>query len=138
MNLNDLNPLAAIGGKLIDRFLPDPAAAAAAKQELAQMQQNGELAAMANETKLVEIEQTNTSDRWKADMSSDSWLSKNVRPLTLVYILSAYIALAIMDGTGFHIAESYVTLLGQWGMLVMGAYFGGRTLEKLADMRSRK
>tara|TARA_R110000868_G_scaffold138150_2_gene352045 strand:- start:3903 stop:4319 length:417 start_codon:yes stop_codon:yes gene_type:complete len=138
MNLSDLNPLAAIGGKLIDRFLPDPAAAAAAKQELAQMQQNGELAAMANETKLVEIEQTNTSDRWKADMSSDSWLSKNVRPLTLVYILSAYLALAIMDGTGFHIAESYVTLLGQWGMLVMGAYFGGRTLEKLADMRSRK
>ena len=138
MNLNDLNPLAAIGGKLIDRFLPDPAAAAAAKQELAQMQQNGELAAMANETKLVEIEQTNTSDRWKADMSSDSWLSKNVRPLTLVYILSAYLALAIMDGTGFHIAESYVTLLGQWGMLVMGAYFGGRTLEKLADMRSKK
>ena len=138
MNLSDLNPLAAIGGKLIDRFLPDPAAAAAAKQELAQMQQNGELAAMANETKLVEIEQTNTSDRWKADMSSDSWLSKNVRPLTLVYILSAYLALAIMDGTGFHIAESYVTLLGQWGMLVMGAYFGGRTLEKLADMRSKK
>jgi hypothetical protein len=43
-----------------------------------------------------------------------------------------------MDGTGFHIAESYVTLLGQWGMLVMGAYFGGRTLEKLADMRNKK
>jgi hypothetical protein len=43
-----------------------------------------------------------------------------------------------MDGKGFHIAESYVTLLGQWGMLVMGAYFGGRTLEKLADMRSKK
>ena len=138
MNLNDLNPLAAIGGKLIDRFLPDPVAADKAKAELAQMQQNGELAAMANETRLVEIEQTNTSDRWKADMSSDSWLSKNVRPLTLVYILSAYLALAIMDGTGFHIAESYVTLLGQWGMLVMGAYFGGRTLEKLADMRSKK
>ena len=138
MNLNDLNPLAAIGGKLIDRFLPDPVAADKAKAELAQMQQNGELAAMANETKLVEIEQTNTSDRWKADMSSDSWLSKNVRPLTLVYILSAYLALAIMDGTGFHIAESYVTLLGQWGMLVMGAYFGGRTLEKLADMRAKK
>ena len=138
MNLNDLNPLAAIGGKLIDRFLPDPVAADKAKAELAQMQQNGELAAMANETRLVEIEQTNTSDRWKADMSSDSWLSKNVRPLTLVYILSAYLALAIMDGTGFHIAESYVTLLGQWGMLVMGAYFGGRTLEKLADMRAKK
>ena len=60
MNLSDLNPLAAIGGKLIDRFLPDPAAAAAAKQELAQMQENGELARMANETKLVELTNANT------------------------------------------------------------------------------
>jgi hypothetical protein len=56
MTLSDLNPLVAIGGKLIDRFLPDPVAAAAAKQDLAQMQQNGELAAMANNTRLFEIE----------------------------------------------------------------------------------
>jgi hypothetical protein len=55
--------------------------------------------------------------------------------MTLVYILSAYLALAIMDGLGFHIAESYVTLLGQWGMLVMGAYFGGRTLEKVMNKK---
>jgi hypothetical protein len=58
--------------------------------------------------------------------------------MTLVYILTAYLTLAILDGAGFKISESYVTLLGQWGMLVMGAYFGGRTLEKLADMRSKK
>ena len=68
-------------------------------------------------------------------MASDSWLSKNIRPMTLVYILSAYLALALMDGFGFHIAESYVTLLGQWGMLVMGAYFGGRTLEKVMNKK---
>jgi len=133
-----LDAILNIGGKLIDKLIPDPEAKAKAQLDLAVLAQNGELAAMANETKLVGIEQTNTSDRWKADMASDSWLSKNVRPLTLVYILSAYLALAIMDGTGFHIAESYVTLLGQWGMLVMGAYFGGRTLEKLADMKGRK
>jgi hypothetical protein len=64
-------------------------------------------------------------------MNSDSWLSKNIRPMTLIYILTAYLAMALLDGAGFKIAEAYVTLLGQWGMLVMGAYFGGRTLEKL-------
>jgi hypothetical protein len=138
MTLSDLNPLAAIGGKLIDRFLPDPIAAEKAKAELFQMQQNGELAKMANETEMFKAEQQNTTDRWTADMASDSWLSKNVRPMTLVYILTAYLTLAILDGFGFHISESYVTLLGQWGMLVMGAYFGGRTLEKLADMKGKK
>jgi hypothetical protein len=138
MTLSDLNPLAAIGGKLIDRFLPDPIAAEKAKAELFQMQQNGELAKMANETEMFKAEQQNTTDRWTADMASDSWLSKNVRPMTLVYILTAYLTLAILDGFGFKISESYVTLLGQWGMLVMGAYFGGRTLEKLADMKGKK
>lgn len=130
-----IDALLGIGGKLIDKLLPDPEAKAKAQLELAQLAQSGELAQMANDTKLFETEQTNVSDRWKADMSSDSWLSKNIRPMTLVYILSAYLALAIMDGLGFHIAESYVTLLGQWGMLVMGAYFGGRTLEKVMNKK---
>jgi hypothetical protein len=130
-----IDALLGIGGKLIDKLIPDPEAKAKAQLDLAQLAQSGELAQMANDTKLFEAEQTNVSDRWKADMGSDSWLSKNIRPMTLVYILSAYLALAIMDGLGFHIAESYVTLLGQWGMLVMGAYFGGRTLEKVMNKK---
>jgi hypothetical protein len=130
-----IDALLGIGGKLIDKLIPDPEAKAKAQLDLAQLAQSGELAQMANDTKLFEAEQTNVSDRWKADMGSDSWLSKNIRPMTLVYILSAYLALAIMDGLGFHIAESYVTLLGQWGMLVMGAYFGGRTLEKVMNRK---
>lgn len=77
----------------------------------------------------------NVSDRWKADMSSDSWLSKNVRPGTLVYLLTAYLIFALLDGAGYKISESYVNLLGQWGMLVMTAYFGGRTVEKVMEMR---
>jgi len=80
-------------------------------------------------------EDNNISRRWEADMSSDSWLSKNIRPGTLVYILSAFILMALLDGAGYKIAESYVTLLGQWGMLVMTAYFGGRTVEKVMEMR---
>jgi len=129
-----LGPLLEIGGKLLDKVIPDPEAKARAQYELQQLAQNGELAKMANETKLFEAEQANVSDRWKADMGSDSWLSKNIRPMTLVYILTAYLALAILDGLKFHVAEAYVTLLGQWGMLVMGAYFGGRTVEKIASV----
>ena len=97
------------------------------------LEANPELALKLKEidTKAFEVEQKAVSDRWAADMASDSWLSKNIRPLTLVYILSAFILMAVADGFGFRIAESYVTLLGQWGMLVMSAYFGGRTLEKI-------
>jgi hypothetical protein len=80
-------------------------------------------------------EDNNVTDRWKADMASDSWLSKNVRPGTLVYILTAYLLFALLDGAGYKISESYVQLLGQWGMLVMTAYFGGRTVEKVMEMR---
>ena len=138
MNLSDLNPLAAIGGKLIDRFLPDPAAAAAAKQELAQMQENGELARMANETDLYKAEQSNLTDRLKADMGSDSWLSKNIRPMTLIFILIAYSTFAMMSAFDYDTNQAYVELLGQWGMLIMSFYFGGRTLEKIMDMKSRK
>ncbi len=87
------------------------------------------------DTKAFEIEQKGVSDRWAADMASDSWLSKNIRPMTLVYLLTAYLGMAIADGFGFEISESYVTLLGQWGMLVMGAYFGGRTAEKIMEKR---
>lgn len=82
-------------------------------------------------------EDNNVSRRWEADMASDSWLSKNVRPGTLVYILTAYLLFALLDGAGYRIAEAYVQLLGQWGMLVMTAYFGGRTVEKVMEMRKR-
>jgi hypothetical protein len=133
-----LAALLPFAGKLLDKFIPDPAAQAQAHLDLAKMAQDGELAKLANETDLYKSEQAGVSDRWKADMASDSWLSKNIRPMTLAYILSAYLALAVLDGFGFRVAEAYVTLLGQWGMLVMSAYFGGRTLEKIMDSRGKK
>jgi hypothetical protein len=126
-----LGPLLEVGGKILDRVLPDPEAAAKAKAELAQLEQNGELAKMANDTKLYEIEQTNTTDRWKADMGSDSWLSKNIRPMTLIAILGAYFVFASASAFGISVNESYVKLLGEWGQLIMLAYFGGRTAEKI-------
>ena len=102
------------------------------------MAQDGELAKMANDTDLYKTEQNNLTDRLKADMASDSWLSKNIRPLTLIYILVAYLVLAILDAALVDIADSFVELLGQWGMLVMSFYFGGRTLEKIIDMKAKK
>ena len=98
------------------------------KARLEQAELQALLAAQANQ-------ENNVSDRWKADMASDSWLSKNVRPGTLVYLLTAYLIFALLDGGGYKISESYVNLLGQWGMLVMTAYFGGRTVEKVMEMR---
>ena len=79
----------------------------------------------------------NITDRWEADMSSDSWLSKNIRPMSLIAIFLGYFLFAMMSAFGMNANESYVQLLGQWGMLIMGAYFGGRTIEKLADMRKK-
>jgi hypothetical protein len=79
----------------------------------------------------------NITDRWQSDMASDSWLSKNIRPMSLIAIFSGYFLFAMMSAYGYNANESYVTLLGNWGMLIMGAYFGGRTVEKLAEMRKK-
>jgi len=82
-------------------------------------------------------QEDNVSDRWRADMASDSWLSKNIRPGTLLYILTAYLVFAGLSAAGIQVQEAYVNLLGQWGMLVMTAYFGGRTVEKVMEMRRK-
>jgi hypothetical protein len=133
-----LTALLDVGGKLIDKLIPDPKAKAIAQIELAKMAQGGELAKMANETDLYKSEQGNVTERLKADMGSDSWLSKNIRPMTLIAILLGYFTFATMSAFGKNANESYVELLGQWGMLIMSFYFGGRTLEKIVDMRSKK
>ena len=133
-----LDALLNVGGKLIDKLIPDPQAKAKAQLDLAQMAQDGELAKMANDTDLYKTEQNNLTDRLKSDMSSDSWLSKNIRPMTLVAIFVGYFTFAMMSAFGLEANEVYVTLLGQWGMLVMSFYFGGRTLEKIMDMKVKK
>lgn len=133
-----LDSLLDIGGKLIDKLIPDPEQKAKAQLQLAELAQNGELAKMANETEVYKIEQENVSTRWTADMSSDSWLSKNIRPMALVAILVGYFSFALMSAWGLFVQQAYVELLGQWGMLVMSAYFGGRTLEKIIELKSKK
>jgi len=107
----------------------DPAAA----QKIAELEL--EMAKVAADA--MKNEDNNVSTRWNADMSSDSWLSKNIRPMSLVAIFVGYFLFAMMSAFGLNANEAYVTLLGQWGMLIMGAYFGGRTVEKLAEMKKK-
>jgi hypothetical protein len=133
-----LDSLLGIGTKLIDKLIPDPEEKNRAQLQLAQMAQDGELAKMANDTDLFKTEQNNVTQRQQADMASDSWLSKNIRPMTLVAIFLGYFTFGIMDANGVRANETYVQLLGQWGMLVMSFYFGGRTLEKIMEMKSGK
>ena len=133
-----LESLLNIGGKLIDKLIPDPTQKAEAQLKLAQMVQSGELAKMTNETELYKAEQSNVTGRWTADMASDSWLSKNIRPLSLIAIFSGYFTFAMMSAYGYNANEAYVTLLGNWGMLIFGAYFGSRSLEKITELRTKK
>lgn len=122
-----------VGMKLVDKFFPDPAAAEAAKVKLLEMQQNGELAQIQAEI----AGQEQVTKRWEADMASDSWLSKNIRPLTLIFILCAYFIFSMMSAFDYDTNEAYVKLLGEWGQLVMLAYFAGRTVEKVMDMKEK-
>ena len=101
------------------------------------LKDNPELALKLKEidTRAFEAETKAVTDRWQADMSSDSWLSKNIRPMTLIAIFVAYFLFAALSAGGINVNESYVKLLGEWGQLIMLAYFGGRTAEKIMEKR---
>lgn len=123
-----------VGMKVLDKFIPDPEAKAKAQKELLQMQQEGRLA----ELNADNIESQELTKRLESDMNSDSWLSKNIRPMTLIAILAGYFTFAMMSAFDLDTNKAYVELLGQWGMLIMSFYFGGRTLEKIIDMKAKK
>jgi len=126
-----IDDILTVGMKLVDKFVPDPQAKQEAQIKLLEMQQNGELAQLQADIN----EQQEVTKRQQADMASDSWLSKNIRPMTLIFILVTYTTFAMMSAFGLDTNESYVQLLGQWGMLIMSFYFGGRTLEKIMEMK---
>jgi len=76
--------------------------------------------------------EANITDRWKADMNSDSWLSKNVRPLVLIFLVVCTVLMIFIDaGTiAFTVEEKWTDLLQLVLITVIGAYFGGRSFEK--------
>ena len=73
------------------------------------------------------------STRWNADMTSDSWLSKNVRPMVLIFLVVSTVLLVFIDAgvIAFEVKASWVDLLQLVLITVIGAYFGGRSLEKV-------
>ena len=77
--------------------------------------------------------QKQVTERWKLDMNSDSWLSKNIRPLVLVFLVVATVLLIFIDaGTiSFKVQDKWTDLLQLVLITVIGAYFGGRSLEKV-------
>jgi hypothetical protein len=79
------------------------------------------------------IEMQEVTKRWSSDMMSDSWLSKNIRPLSLAFLTLTLFIYVILDSSleGFKIASEWISLLGNLLMLTYGGYFGARTLEKI-------
>ena len=129
-----IDDILTVGMKLVDKFVPDPQAKQEAQIKLLEMQKNGELAQLQADMN----EQQELTKRQQADMMSDSWLSKNIRPMTLIFILITYTVFGMMSAWDIEVNNNYVELLGQWGMLIMSFYFGGRTLEKIMDMKGKK
>jgi len=124
------------------KLAPDMPPEQIAQLKIAEMQHEEELMRLRLEENKLDIEAfkaeaSAVTDRWTADMASDSWLSKNIRPMTLIAILAGYFLFAFMSAFGLEANESYVTLLGNWGQIVMLAYFGGRTVEKVMEMKHK-
>ena len=82
-------------------------------------------------------EMEEVSKRWNSDMQSDSWLSKNVRPLLMVFLTVSMAVFIVIDSSlnGFVVKDDWISLLSSLLLLVYGAYFGGRSLEKIQKMK---
>tara|TARA_R100001591_G_scaffold53638_2_gene63677 strand:- start:11863 stop:12249 length:387 start_codon:yes stop_codon:yes gene_type:complete len=77
--------------------------------------------------------QEQVSRRWEADMKSDNWLSKNIRPLICIFLTGMFVVISIFDGNagGFQIAPAYIPIYQTLLITVYGAYFAGRSIEKI-------
>lgn len=123
----------AAGLKIIDKFIPDPELKAKMAQEL----ENNKKDMLIANLQADNVEAQEISKRWQADLASDSMLAKNIRPAVLIFILLAYFFFALMSMFGYETRGAYVELLGQWGIVVMTAYFGGRSLEKVMERKDK-
>ena len=108
-------------GNVIDKLTTTDEERLAAKQKIQELLEKADQDA-----------QTQVTERWKMDMQSDSFSSKNIRPLVLVYLTSIFTILAFADGNvgGFEVAQEYIPIFQSLLITVYGAYFVGRTWEK--------
>ena len=109
-------------GNIIDNLHTSKEEKAEAKQKMEQILAAAEQAAQAQ-----------VSARWEADLKHGSWLSKNIRPLTLIFLTAIFTILSIFDGNlgEFTIGEAYVPVYQTLLMTVYAAYFAGRSIEKV-------
>lgn len=86
------------------------------------------------------VVQENVTERWKADMNSDSWLSKNVRPMVLIFLVLCTMLLVFIDAgfIDFKVEDKWISLLEITLLTVIGAYFGGRSIEKVKNTNAVK
>ena len=108
-------------GNVIDKLTTTDEERLAAKQKIQELLEKADQDA-----------QTQITERWKLDMQSDSFLSKNIRPLVLIYLTVIFTVLAFFDGNvgGFQVDEDYIPIFQSLLITVYGAYFVGRTWEK--------
>tara|TARA_R110001599_G_scaffold189209_1_gene383938 strand:- start:482 stop:868 length:387 start_codon:yes stop_codon:yes gene_type:complete len=109
-------------GNIVDNLTTSDEERLAAKQAIEEVLMQAESNAQEQVTK-----------RWEADMKSDNWLSKNIRPLICVFLTAIFVVLSLFDGNvgGFVIQESYIPIYQTLLITVYGAYFAGRSIEKI-------
>tara|TARA_R100001510_G_scaffold18109_1_gene15507 strand:+ start:799 stop:1203 length:405 start_codon:yes stop_codon:yes gene_type:complete len=83
--------------------------------------------------------QIEVSKRWEQDMNSDSWLSKNIRPLTLIFLVFCTLILIFIDSgyIEFEVKQNWIDLLQIILITIIGAYFGGRSFEKIKRLNDK-
>jgi len=109
-------------GNVVDNLSTSDEERLAAKQAMEEVLMQAEVQAQQEVTK-----------RWEADMRSDNWLSKNIRPLICIFLTAIFVVLSVFDGNvgGFEIQESYIPIYQTLLITVYGAYFAGRSIEKI-------
>ena len=109
-------------GKIIDNLHTSGEEKMAARQKMEELLVSAEQAA-----------QKEISARWDADMKSDAWLPKNIRPVTLIFLTIVFVIISVFDGNlgEFSISDSYIPVYQTLLMTVYAAYFAGRSIEKI-------
>ena len=109
-------------GKILDSLHNSGEEKAAAKQKLEELFVNAEASA-----------QKEVTERWNADMNSGNWLASNIRPLTLIFLTIVFALLSVTDGNlgEFTIGDAYKPIYQTLLLTVYGAYFAGRSIEKV-------
>ena len=127
-------------GNAIDKNITTDHERLKAHNELEKIKLEAAMSAARLESEVIAKAEDAVSARWAADMNADEPIAKKVRPYSLIYLLVVVTLLAVLDGNliGFEVKEAYTSIFQALLMLVFGAYFGSRGLEKIAQIRAKR